>query len=110
MIPAFNGTAVTPPLGQSVPEEYAVTGLVRSLTRLDDESHLNRLALQREMVEGKGTEEAYARHLKSYAAFWDMFQAQNMAKDPSWTEVPAHPITAAKVAHFLQHEAQRNKV
>jgi hypothetical protein len=42
--------------------------------------------------------------------YWDLYQDKRVAKDPSWTVIPAFPVTAAKVAMFLDHEKTREKV
>jgi len=49
-------------------------GLPSSLAKLKEEAHANRLAIQQQLVEGKGTEEAYRRHIKNYLSFWSGFQ------------------------------------
>ena len=85
-------------------------GLPVSLAQLKDEAHANRLAIQRQLVEGKGTEEAYRRHVRNYLAFWSGFQDQKVSEDPKWVRIPAHPIIGDKVAIFLQHETTRKKV
>lgn len=80
------------------------------LTALQREAHLNQMALQKQLDQGKGTADAYPRHLKSYVHFWDADQERRVAEDPTHQKVPAHPIVGYKVSLFLEHETKRNKV
>ncbi|KAG1833311.1 hypothetical protein EV424DRAFT_1364804 [Suillus variegatus] len=57
----------------------------------------------------KGMNDAYARHVRNYVAYWDQYQAEMVANNPTWTSVPALPISAAKVLIFLNHERTREK-
>lgn len=77
---------------------------------LDKETHTNRLTIQDQMASGKGTETAYARHLKRYFEFWDADQEERTRRDPYWKKIPAEPITVRNVALFLQYETSRTKV
>lgn len=81
-----------------------------SLSAMVDETHVNRLSLREVMTAGKGTESAYLRHIKNYEKFMIADQAARVQQNPLWTSVPAHPITATKVATFLQYETTRTKV
>ena len=74
------------------------------------QAHLNRLALQSKLIEGKGTEDAYPRHIKNYENFWNAYQEGEVKKNPNHHWVNAHPIIGAKVSLFLQYESTRNKV
>ncbi|KAJ7312517.1 hypothetical protein DFH08DRAFT_1044630 [Mycena albidolilacea] len=58
---------------------------------------------------GQRTEPAYQRHLKNYLAWWANDQAARTTQDPTWKEVPSLPITATKVAWFLEYETTREK-
>ena len=80
------------------------------LSALEEESHQTRLAIQASITSGKGTEVAYSRHVKNYEDWWVQDQGRRMSEDSRWKEIPAHPITAAKVAIFLQYETTRPKV
>jgi hypothetical protein len=80
------------------------------LTPLQIEAHNNRLALQNRMDKGKGTDEAYPRHVKNYMKFWEADQDRRIEEDPNYVRIPAHPIIPEKVSLFLQHEITRNKV
>ncbi|KAF8078428.1 hypothetical protein FPV67DRAFT_54136 [Lyophyllum atratum] len=62
-----------------------------------------------DMTSGKGTESAYARHIKNYIAFWTEDQARRCQDDPLWTIMSAHPITVTKAAVFLEYESTRAK-
>lgn len=77
---------------------------------LDAETHANRLAIAAQMTAGKGTESAYARHMKNYYEFWEADQAERLRLDPFRKFVPPEPITIGNVALFLQYETTRTKV
>ena len=81
-----------------------------STVSIDMQAHLNRLALQSKLIEGKGTEDAYPRHIKNYENFWNAYQEGEVKKNPNHHWVNAHPIIGAKVSLFLQYESTRNKV
>jgi len=80
------------------------------LTDIQHTAHLNRLALQKQMTEGKGTEDAYPRHVKNYETFWNQDQDRRVKENPNHCRISAHPIIGEKVAIFLEHERTRNKV
>jgi len=80
------------------------------LADIQHSAHLNRLALQKQMTEGKGTEDAYPRHIKNYEAFWMKDQERRAKENPNHCRISAHPIVGEKVAIFLEHERTRNKV
>lgn len=77
---------------------------------MQQQTHTTRLALQEDTMSGKGTESAYARHLKLYLDFWNADQFLRVQNDPSWIPMNAQPITVTKVALFLKHESTRCKV
>ena len=81
-----------------------------STISIDMQAHLNRLALQTKLTEGKGTEDAYPRHIKNYENFWNAYQEGEVKKNPNHRWVNAHPIIGAKVSLFLQYDSTRNKV
>jgi hypothetical protein len=81
-----------------------------SLDALDATSHAIRLRLAAEERADKGTNNAYARHVRNYVTYWDRYQAEMVADNPAWTSVPALPISAAKVLIFLDYERTREKV
>lgn len=80
------------------------------LTTLQHEAHLNQMELQKRLDQGKGTADAYPRHVKSYIHFWEADQARRAAEDPTHQKVLAHPIVGYKVSLFLEHKTKRNKV
>ena len=83
---------------------------VQVLTDIQQAAHLNRLALQKQMTEGKGTEDAYPRHIKNYETFWAQDQDRRVKENPNHQWIDAHPIIGEKVAIFLEHERTRAKV
>ncbi|KAG1817805.1 hypothetical protein DFJ58DRAFT_888716 [Suillus subalutaceus] len=91
------------------PAAAASNGMQRSLDALYVTSHEIRLRLAAEERADKGTNEAYARHVRNYIAYWDRYQAEMVADTPAWTSVPALPISAAKVFIFLNYERTREK-
>jgi len=108
--PGGPAAETAPSLVPGVMPPQAVGSLAGSLAKLKDEAHANRLAVQQRLVEGKGTEEAYGRHIKNYLVFWSSSQDRKVEEDPQWVRIPAHPIIGDKVAIFLQHETTRRKV
>jgi hypothetical protein len=86
------------------------SGCSDSTLSIDMQAHLNRLALQTKLTEGKGTEDAYPRHIKNYENFWNAYQEGEVKKNLNHHWVNAHPIVGAKVSLFLQYEITRNKV
>ena len=96
------------PIG--IPPALSSTGLQHSLEFLDAASHGVHLHTVHEEQSDKGTSVAYARHVRNYCTYWDLYQDERVAEDPSWTVIPAFPVTAAKVAMFLDHERTREKV
>ncbi|KAJ7201443.1 hypothetical protein C8J57DRAFT_1102934, partial [Mycena rebaudengoi] len=80
-----------------------------ALTLLEAESHAIRLQSQVKEQEDKGTSKTYGRHLTSYQNWWDSSEADKVSKNPQVVAIPALPITAAKVAMFLQYESTREK-
>lgn len=81
-----------------------------SMDVLEKDSHRLRLEMVRQEQSGKQTKKTYDRHLKSYRDWWERTQAEIAAGDSARVPLPAFPITATKVAHFLQYESTRGKV
>ena len=77
---------------------------------LTQETHAQRLALEDSMASETGTQTAYARHLKGYENWWINDQMKRMEADSTLHHIPPHPITATKVALFLEFETVRPKV
>ncbi|KAI0073663.1 hypothetical protein K474DRAFT_1602967 [Panus rudis PR-1116 ss-1] len=84
-------------------------GLQTSLEELDLASHAARKEIVAHQQSDKGTSTAYSRHLANYLKWWATYQADEDKKNPARVAIPAEPITAAKVAMFLQHESSRPK-
>ncbi|KAF8956321.1 hypothetical protein BDZ97DRAFT_1671824 [Flammula alnicola] len=80
------------------------------LSSIQLEAHTNRLALQKQQDKGKGTDDAYPRHVKNYVRFWEADQDRRAKENPNFVRTPAHPIIGEKVSLFLQNEITRNKV
>jgi hypothetical protein len=92
----------------SVPLEEL--GLTHSLARLEAESHTMRLRQLRAVQNDSQTGPSYARHLTHYQVWWEPDQAVCCAREPGFTPIPHFPVTAAKVAMFLEYETTREKV
>lgn len=92
----------------SVPLEEL--GLKHSLARLEAESHAVRLRQSRAVQNDSQTGPSYARHLTHYRLWWESDQARRHAAEPEYTIIPPFPVTAAKVAMFLEYETTREKV
>jgi hypothetical protein len=86
------------------------TTLLDSIAAMDNETHANRVSIRESMASGKGTDPAYTRHIRNYEEFMLKDQAARLEENPRWIVVPAHPITATKVAAFLAYETTRPKV
>lgn len=71
-----------------------------TLNELESRTYKTSLQLKEGMSEGKGTAAAYRRHFQNYASF--------IAEKHS--NLYAIPITATKVALFLELETKRPKV
>ena len=87
-----------------------LNGMQQSLADLEAASHAFRLAQAESDQKKKGTGATYDRHVRRYNDFWDRYQAELCLGNPQRVSVPSFPITAAKVAMFLQHESTREKV
>ena len=77
---------------------------------MTQETHAQRLALEDSMASETGTQTAYARHLKRYETWWISDQTRRREADSELEFIPPHPITATKVALFLEYETVRPKV
>ena len=87
--------------------DSAGASLLAYIEAASHEAWIRRAAAERD---DKGTSVAYARHVQNYSRWWDGYQASRLEADPSWSQIPAFPITAAKAALFLDHEVSRMKV
>jgi hypothetical protein len=62
------------------------------------------------MLEGKGTESSYRRGIKEYEEWWPQYQEEKRRENPQWIIEGCHPITARKVAVFLEYYTTRARV
>lgn len=81
-----------------------------SLAELEVTSHAIRMALAAKEQSDKGTANSYTRHVNNYLKWWASYQAGECQQNPSRIPLPAEPITAAKVAMFLNYETTWLKV
>lgn len=81
-----------------------------SLNELELASHNVRREVTAKQQSDKGTSKSYSRHYKSYMLWWSMDQQEKSRESTGCIPIPAEPITVAKVALFLNHEAKRPKV
>jgi hypothetical protein len=87
-----------------------MSGLELSLARLEAESHGVRLQQARQVQGNSQTAGTYERHIKNYETWWTRDQQLRSQMESEYTPIPAFPVTAAKVAMFLQYETTREKV
>lgn len=85
-------------------------GIGLSLAKLDIDSHAVRMKTAKLEDGDKQTGPVYARAVASYEKWWAGYQLQFLAADPSYTVIPAFPVTAAKAVMFLDYETGRPKV
>lgn len=84
--------------------------MVRSMSGLEADSHLVRVALNAKEQSDKSTSATYERHVRRYMTWWDGYQSSTVLSDTTKVQIPAFPVTAAKVTMFLEHESTRPKV
>src|SRR5215471_2395574 len=111
-LPSLTPLLSMPPSGHPSPSvtPAPVSGLELSLARLEAESHNVRLR-QAQQVQGNSlTATTYERHIRNYRDWWTQDQAARSESELGYTLIPAFPVTAAKVALFLQYETTREKV
>lgn len=87
-----------------------ITSVDASLALLDAASHANALVRVNRVQEGKSTGPTYQRHVKRYEKWWNEFQFKETAHNPNHHQISPFPITATRVAIFLEHETKREKV
>ncbi|KAI0073131.1 hypothetical protein K474DRAFT_261907 [Panus rudis PR-1116 ss-1] len=100
------------PLTAALPDSSLATmhgTLQASLADLELASHNVRREIVEQQQSDKGTSKSYARHVRNYMTWWSLYQQEENEKNPARIPIPAEPITAAKVAMFLQHEISRPK-
>ncbi|KAJ7835604.1 hypothetical protein B0H13DRAFT_2108070 [Mycena leptocephala] len=79
----------------------------RSLAVMKARSQIIRQEVAAEEQADKETAVTYARQFRNYQVYWDLYQAELLREDPTWVVVPALPVTAFKVAIYLNHETMR---
>lgn len=84
--------------------------MIRSMSGLEADSQHVRVALNANEQSDKSTSATYERHVRRYMTWWDTYQASLVGSDTTKVQIPAVPITAAKVTMFLHHESTRPKV
>ena len=82
----------------------------QSLVDLEAASHAFWLAQAENDQKKKGTGTTYDQHVRRYVEFWNKYQAELCLGNSHCFSIPSFPITAAKVAMFLQHKSTREKV
>jgi len=97
------------------PPLSCTSGIVQnSLQVLANEVHASHLSRQSDYVKEKRTDKTYKNRVKAYLEWWETDQAvrcENARKNgASWVTVPAHPITATKVALYLDYVVKRPQV
>ncbi|KAF8058971.1 hypothetical protein FPV67DRAFT_489719 [Lyophyllum atratum] len=80
-----------------------------SLRALDSETHATCHAVLAAEQSDKATGDAYRRQYNNYMTWWTQDQARAVSEDAMRKEIPALPITGAKVAAFLLYETTRPK-
>jgi hypothetical protein len=105
LVDSFSGCDGDSGLASEVAERQQMQSI-----EFERQTHTDRMILHESMTEGKGTEIAYLRHVENYEVWWAGDQGERQRRDPSWVAIPAHPITATKVAAFLKHESTRPNV
>jgi hypothetical protein len=105
-----------PPMSSRLsPPLSCTSGTVHdSLQVLANEVHTSHLSRQSDYVKGKRTDKTYKNRVNAYLEWWETDQAvrcENARKNgASWVTVPAHPITATKVALYLDYVVKRPQV
>ncbi|KIJ50007.1 hypothetical protein M422DRAFT_245796 [Sphaerobolus stellatus SS14] len=77
-----------------------------SLTAMNLQSYEIRDSISANLVSDTTTSVDYGHYLKNYDTWWYKFQYLEIQNNPGYISIPPRPITAAKVAHFLNHEIQ----
>ena len=89
-------------------------GVQDSLQVLATEVHASHLSRQSEYVSGKSTDQKYKNRVREYLEWWENDQALQCEaaskNSASWVTIPAHPITATKVALYLDYVTKRPQV
>ena len=85
-----------------------------SLQILANEVHASHLSRQGEYVSGKSTDQKYKNRVREYLEWWEndqVLRCEDASKNGAlWITIPAHPITATKVALYLDYVTKRPQV
>lgn len=85
-----------------------------SVQVLANEVHASHLSRQSEYVSGKSTDKKYQNRVREYLEWWENDQALRCEvasrNGTLWIPVPAQPITATKVALYLDYATTRPQV
>jgi len=85
-----------------------------SLQVLADEVHASHLSRQSEYVSGKTTDKKYRNRVHEYLEWWEKDQAHRCEAASThgslWVTIPAQPITAMKVALYLDYASNQPQV
>lgn len=77
---------------------------------LENTTHATRIALQDEIRDGNGTSRKYVTQTDAFFIWWKSDQERKRREDTSHHCIPSEPITATKVAFYLDYERKRPKV
>jgi hypothetical protein len=94
----------------TAPSSSDTHGMQQSLVELDAMLHAFQLSQAAKDQNQKGMGSTCDRHVHHYTKFWDQYLAALSVVNLSCASIPSFPITAAKVAMFLQHESTWEKV
>lgn len=84
--------------------------LERSMEEIEQASFTIRDDVSFARMSDTTTNPNYFRYVSDYDTWWLTTESQKSKNNPGYVCVPARPITAAKVAHFLNYELHRPKV
>ena len=89
-------------------------GTARTALQLLEEKVYKKSSARQQDILAVSTQQAYRPYVNRYRQWWIMDQAREAAEATAlgndYEIIPEFPITAVKVAHFLEHECQRGKV
>ncbi|KIJ40892.1 hypothetical protein M422DRAFT_256075, partial [Sphaerobolus stellatus SS14] len=88
---------------------YSSQAEVDALVEMNRHSYQISDSISARLVSDTTTSADYAQYVNNYDIWWDNFQAMEKQSNIAHTSTPSRPITAAKVAHFLNHEISRPK-
>ncbi|KIJ34117.1 hypothetical protein M422DRAFT_52115 [Sphaerobolus stellatus SS14] len=80
-----------------------------ALTEMNQHSYEICDSISARLVSDTTTTIDYTRYVNNYDIWWNSSQAMEKQRNIVHTSIPSRPITAAKVAHFLNHEISHLK-